>query len=56
MVCESVDASSLFSRGLDPLRAIRSDHADAAPVKSLLALGAEKVLKLTIGLAHRDQD
>ncbi|GAB3832548.1 hypothetical protein ACFPIJ_36350 [Dactylosporangium cerinum] len=55
LIRESNDAAALFSRGLDALRAIRHDYTDAVAVMSLLALGAEKMLKLTIGLASRDQ-
>ncbi|MEV6350995.1 hypothetical protein [Actinoplanes sp. NPDC051851] len=45
----------MFSRGIDALRAMRHDYTDAVAVMSLLALGAEKMLKLTIGLSGRDQ-
>ena len=55
MIRECSDAASLFSRGLHATRAIRFDYDDAVVVMSLLALGAEKMLKLTIGLAHRDR-
>jgi hypothetical protein len=55
MIRECNDAARLFSRGLYATRAIRFDYDDAVVVMSLLALGAEKMLKLTIGLAHRDR-
>jgi hypothetical protein len=55
LIRESNDAAALFSRGLNALRAIRHDYSDAVVVMSLLALGSEKMLKLTIGLAGRDQ-
>ena len=55
LIRECNDAASLFSRGLSATRAIRTDYIDAVVVMSLLALGAEKMLKLTIGLARRDQ-
>jgi hypothetical protein len=55
LIRESNDAAALFSRGLDALRTMRHDYTDAVAVMSLLALGAEKMLKLTIGLAGRDQ-
>ncbi|GGQ70220.1 hypothetical protein [Couchioplanes azureus] len=49
---EANDAASLFTHGLRITRDIRADYNDAAAAMSLLALGAEKLLKLTIGLAH----
>jgi hypothetical protein len=52
MIQEANIAASLFSQGLTIVRAMRDDYNNAAPVMSLLALGAEKVLKLTIGLAR----
>jgi hypothetical protein len=55
LIRESNDAAALFSHGLDALHAMRHDVTDAVAVMSLLALGAEKMLKLTIGLASRDQ-
>ncbi|MEV6851936.1 hypothetical protein [Actinoplanes sp. NPDC051411] len=55
MIRECNDAASLFSRGLEAARAIRSDYADAVVVMSLLALGSEKMLKLTIGFAALDR-
>jgi hypothetical protein len=50
LIQECTDASSLFTRGLDMLTSIRDDDTGAVAVMSLLALGAEKMLKLTIGL------
>jgi hypothetical protein len=55
MIRECNDAASLFSGGLEAARTIRTDYADAVVVMSLLALGAEKMLKLTIGFAALDQ-
>jgi hypothetical protein len=55
LIRECNDAASLFSRGLSATHTIRTDYTDAVVVMSLLALGAEKMLKLTIGLAQRDQ-
>jgi hypothetical protein len=48
---EANDARSLFSHGLAVTRDMRRDYHSAAAAMSLLALGAEKLLKLTIGLA-----
>jgi hypothetical protein len=45
----------LFTHGLRITRNIRTDYNDAIPAMSLLALGAEKLLKLTIGLADLDR-
>ncbi|NMO57825.1 hypothetical protein HH310_42515 [Actinoplanes sp. TBRC 11911] len=55
LIRESNDAAALFSRGLEAMRTMRHDYTDAVAVMSLLALGAEKMLKLTIGLVRRDQ-
>ncbi|MDT4991085.1 MAG: hypothetical protein QOH97_977 [Actinoplanes sp.] len=55
LIYECTDASSLFTRGLDMLTSIRDDDTGAVAVMSLLALGAEKMLKLTIGLAAVDR-
>ncbi|MBU2669928.1 hypothetical protein KOI35_41105 [Actinoplanes bogorensis] len=55
LVHECTDASALFTRGLDMLASVRDDDTGAVAVMSLLALGAEKMLKLTIGLATVDQ-
>src|SRR4051812_4460266 len=55
LIRECNDAASLFSRGLGTIRAIGGHYEDAVVVMSLLALGAEKMLKVTIGLAKRDQ-
>ncbi|MFI5895703.1 hypothetical protein ACIA5D_36970 [Actinoplanes sp. NPDC051513] len=52
---EANDAAALFSHGLRVTRDIRTDYSDAAAAMSLLALGAEKLLKLTIGLAYLDR-
>lgn len=52
---EANDAAALFTHGLRITRDIRTDYSDAAAAMSLLALGAEKLLKLTIGLAHLDR-
>lgn len=51
---EANDARSLFSHGLAVTRDMRRDYHSAAAAMSLLALGAEKLLKLTIGLAKVD--
>jgi hypothetical protein len=55
LIRESNDAAALFSRGLDAVRTMRHDYTDAVAVMALLALGAEKMLKLTIGLAGRGE-
>jgi hypothetical protein len=57
LIHETADASALFSHGLESLRTMRDDFNSAAAVMSLLALGAEKMVKLTIGLGrvHRSQ-
>jgi hypothetical protein len=52
---EANDAAALFTHGLRITRDIRTDYNDAVPAMSLLALGAEKLLKLTIGLADLDR-
>ena len=52
---EANDAGSLFSHGLRVTRDVSYDYTDATAAMSLLALGAEKLLKLTIGLAHLDR-
>jgi hypothetical protein len=49
---EANDARSLFSHGLAVTRDMRRDYHSAAAAMSLLALGAEKLLKLTIGLTR----
>jgi hypothetical protein len=49
---EADDAAALFTHGLRITQEIRHDYNDAASAMSLLALGAEKMLKLTIGLAR----
>ncbi|MBB2940504.1 hypothetical protein FB565_000208 [Actinoplanes lutulentus] len=48
---EANDASRLFSHGLAITSKIRRDYHDAVASMSLLALGAEKLLKLTIGIS-----
>jgi hypothetical protein len=55
LIRECNTAATLFSRGLDTVRTMRHDYTDAVVAMSLLALGAEKMLKLTIGLSERDQ-
>ena len=47
---EANDAACLFSHGLAATSRIRHDYHDAVAAMSLLALGAEKMLKLTIGI------
>jgi hypothetical protein len=51
---ETADASALFSQGLAILRTMRHDFGQAAVVMALVASGAEKMLKLTVGLAAQD--
>ena len=52
LTLEIHDARGSFSHGLAILRRIRSNTDDIAAVFSLLAIGAERLLKLTIGLAE----
>lgn len=52
---EANDAAALFGQGLAAVGRMRSDYEDAVAVMALLALGAEKMLKLTIGLNRVEQ-
>ncbi|GID29133.1 hypothetical protein [Paractinoplanes brasiliensis] len=52
---EANDAASLFSHGLAITAGIRRDYHDAVAAMSLLALGTEKLVKLTIGIARVDR-
>ncbi|MFG1723225.1 hypothetical protein ACGFII_31860 [Micromonospora chalcea] len=52
---EANDAAVLFSHGLAITENINRDYTAAVAAMSLLALGAEKLLKLTVGLAHLDR-
>ncbi|MEU5904824.1 hypothetical protein [Micromonospora sp. NPDC047527] len=52
---EANDAAVLFSHGLAITENITRDYTAAVAAMSLLALGAEKLLKLTVGLAHLDR-
>jgi hypothetical protein len=54
MIREANDAAALFSHGVATVRGMRFDYTGAVVAMSLLAFGAEKMLKLTIGLAHLD--
>lgn len=49
---EANNAASLFAHGLRVTRNMADDYADAVAAMSLLAIGAEKLLKLTIGIDH----
>jgi hypothetical protein len=55
LIQEANDAAALFSHGLAVTRAMLDDYTNAVSIMSLLALGAEKMLKLTVGLAALDQ-
>lgn len=55
LMVEANDARSLFSHGLWTVRDMNNDFDHAVSAMSLLALGAEKLLKLTIGLVHVEQ-
>lgn len=55
LIVEANEAAALFTHGLRITKGINYDYNDAAAAMSLLAIGAEKLLKLTIGLAHLDR-
>ncbi|MCU7730922.1 hypothetical protein ODJ79_45020 [Actinoplanes sp. KI2] len=55
LIEEANEASALFAHGLRIIKATTYDYDDASPAMALLALGAEKLLKLTIGMARLDR-
>jgi hypothetical protein len=52
---EADDAAGTFSHGLALLRRLHTSARDWAATFALLSTGAEKLLKLTVGLTHLEQ-
>jgi hypothetical protein len=52
---ETDDAAGTFSHGLALLRRLHTSARDSAAMFALLSTGAEKLLKLTVGITHLEQ-